>query len=195
MEFAERRAKLEPRLLAAQNADREKATKLGAVWDHAGEQAQLGNYENAFKALTRLEGAIDGLLASAPQSSEERFGIEKGIVAKRKFLLTRFKEIPKEIRPLLGDIRDGLLEEGVDDDPDELMSAIDLALQEFCRELQDEIDSSINSGDSGQLAGLKDRVLSNELITHLMANPYFDGSRIQSAMLDALTEVEKTLVA
>ena len=63
-QFTQRRNALEPRLLEAQKADRDKAAKLGAVWDYANKQAQAGNFANAFQSLERLETAIDGLLAA-----------------------------------------------------------------------------------------------------------------------------------
>ncbi|MCM2369898.1 hypothetical protein [Aporhodopirellula aestuarii] len=69
--FAQRIKSLEPRLLAAQKADREKATKLGAVWGYANDQAQANNFANALKALDRLTTAIDGVLKAAGSAPVE----------------------------------------------------------------------------------------------------------------------------
>lgn len=70
-EFARQRDVLEPRLLEAQRADREKATQLGAVWTYANEQAQANNLTNAFQALDRLETAIQGILSRAAEAAAE----------------------------------------------------------------------------------------------------------------------------
>jgi hypothetical protein len=72
MEFAARRNALEPRLLEAQLADRERATKLGAVWDYADEQARNGDFESAFTALGRLEAAIDQIRTESTASTQTR---------------------------------------------------------------------------------------------------------------------------
>ncbi len=65
-EFVRRRDALEPRLLEAQKRDREKATKLGAVWDFANSQAESMNFDTAMKGLDRLATAIDGILLASP---------------------------------------------------------------------------------------------------------------------------------
>lgn len=64
-EFVRRRDDLEPRLLEAQKMDREKATKLGAVWDFAVSQAEARNFDTAMKGLDRLATAIDGVLSAS----------------------------------------------------------------------------------------------------------------------------------
>lgn len=65
-EFVRRRDALEPRLLEAQKMDREKATKLGAVWDFANSQAEAMHFDTAMKGLDRLATAIDGILVASP---------------------------------------------------------------------------------------------------------------------------------
>lgn len=72
IQFTARRDALEPRLLEFQKADREKATKLGAVWSYADEQVQANNFANAFKALDRLETALDGVLGAPAKADAEQ---------------------------------------------------------------------------------------------------------------------------
>ena len=192
--FTSRREELEPRLLEAQKADREQATRLGGVWGYAGEQAEAGAFDKAHGALDRLEKFIDDILKSVSVDSPQ-LGIEKGIVEKRKFLLTRFRDIPLEIEPHLQTVRMKIEDSAVDDDPYELVAAIEAGLQSLYDELQDEIDNAINAGDSSVIAGLKSRVRGNELVKHLLENEFVDGSKFQSAILDALDEVEKKLVS
>lgn len=67
-EFAARRDALEPRLLQAQRANRDKATQLGADWSFANEQAQSGNFDRAWQAFEKLETAINAILTSSPGS-------------------------------------------------------------------------------------------------------------------------------
>lgn len=64
-QFSERLTVLRPRLLEAQQKDRERATKLGAVWDYARQQSEAGNFKNAFQALDRLEVAIKQVMGDA----------------------------------------------------------------------------------------------------------------------------------
>lgn len=83
--FEERRAAIEPQLLKAQAADREKATKLGAVWQMALEKGEGGNYAAALKAFDALEQAIAGILkATEGMSDAQRLGIREGIVAEMR---------------------------------------------------------------------------------------------------------------
>lgn len=80
--FDERRAALEPLLLKAQAADREKSLKLGAVWQMALEKGEDGGYAAALKAFDALEQAIAGVLkATEGLSDAQRLGIREGIVA------------------------------------------------------------------------------------------------------------------
>ena len=69
--WEQRRDALEPRLLEAQAANRDKATKIGTVWNYASEQAAAGNYANSFKALDRLEQAINGILGIPSDKAPE----------------------------------------------------------------------------------------------------------------------------
>jgi len=191
--FFRRRDILEPRFLEAKRADPEKATKLAAVWDYANAQAQDDNLKNALTALGRLEKAVDELLSSPTQSDADRFGIDSGIVEKRKFLVTRFKQIPIEIKPHLDAVVLKISDRNADADPDELATEMETALQAFYDELQGEIDDCINAGDASRISGLKSRVSSNELVNHLIKNPFTDGTRFQTAILAALDEVEQKL--
>jgi hypothetical protein len=62
-------------------------------------------------------------------------------------------------------------------------------------EIQDEIDASINSGDTKAISGLRNRVIADSLIGHLAKNPLIDGSSFQKLVLDALGEVENKLAS
>ena len=191
--FAKRRDELEPRLLEAQKADRDGATRLGGIWGYANDQADASNFEKAHATLDRLEKAIEEAINKS--SKVDAFGIPKGLVEKRKFMLTRLKQIPIEIKPELESVKSKIIDENADENPDELVSGLDDAFQTLFEELENEINDSINQGDSGALKGLKTRVTQHEVVKLMLENPFTDGSKFQSAILDALDEIEQNLAS
>ena len=183
-------AEMEPRYLEAlKSAPGDAASKLRVVFTYATEQAEAGQFDKALASLKRLEPLIAEALASPGKTPE----IAAGTVEKRKFLLTRFKQIPGEIRPEVNKLKASIAREVPDEDPDELGSAIEASLQSFYDEIQDEIDKAINSGDMKVMSGLKGRVMKNELISHLFDNPLTDGSKFRESLIGALEEVEAKL--
>lgn len=187
-EFATWKTKLEPELLKAQKHDREQATRLGSVWDYALTQADSGEYSKATQAFGRLEKLIEEIL-----SKESPAVVEAGIVEKRKFMITRMQELPAEIRPELKTLRDKIVEDSPDEDADQIVDAVRDDLEVLFRILRDELDQAINAGDSKMLKGVRDRVLKNELVSHLAKSTLMDGTSFQKAVIKALDEVETHL--
>lgn len=191
-QFRQRQQALEASFLEACRVDFEQKSKLQIDWNAAETQANQNDLATANQTLDRLEKAIQTILSTEDPTSGT--GIEQGTVEKRSFLATRFQQIPVEIQPHLESVKTRIIEQDADGNPEELIGLLESALQELFDELQDEIDESITAGDSRRIAGLKSRVTSNPVVQHLVQNPFVDGSRFQSAIMDALDEVEQKLV-
>jgi hypothetical protein len=152
-EFAKRREALEPRLLEAQKVDRDKATKLGAVWDYANEQAQAGKYPNAFTALDRLETAIaQSLTAATVNKSNNAPQTEpRGPVAYGKLLL-EWRAAQQRVADNIAALGQAILaREDVRSDPRlakvrEAVTAMPALVPAFGEELKDLIDTAMNAG-------------------------------------------------
>lgn len=166
--------------------------KFRAVMTFAMEKASLSSFADAIKALERLKPSLEQALGT---TREEGMGIESGIVEKRKFLLERFREIPAELQPLLDDLKDAIIEDAADEDPSEIIAEFERGFRTLFGELQREIDSSINSGSTQLLAGLKERILSNDMVNLLVENPFTEGSEFRERILEALTEIETELTS
>ncbi len=191
LEYERKLAALQPSYKKSLEDKLGDTSKFRTVMAYVLEQAEAGVFANAIKALDRLAIAIEQALSAGVQET----GIQTGIVEKRKFLLTRMKEIPIEIRPLFNDLKDAIIEDMADEDPSEITAAFELGLQTLYDELQNEFDKSINAGSTDLLRGLADRVLKNELVQLLVENPFTDGSEFQSKILDALTEIETKMTS
>jgi hypothetical protein len=138
------------------------------------------------------ETDVDPDATAASKTSAE---IPKGIVEKRKFLLTRWRQLPVDLRPEVENFKAAVEQAVPEEDPDELGDAIEEALQAFYDELQDEIDRAINAGDMGVIKGLKSRVSAHPLVKHLVENPMVSGTGFQSLLIEALEEMEAKLAA
>ena len=110
-------------------------------------------------------------------------------------MLERFREIPAELQPLLDDLKDAIIEDAADEDPSEIIAEFERGFRTLFGELQREIDSSINSGSTQLLAGLKERILSNDMVNLLVENPFTEGSEFRERILEALTEIETELTS
>jgi hypothetical protein len=143
-----------------------------------------------FAQATKLLDELESLVQPTPA----RTGIPQGIVAKRQFLLTRWKQIPAEIAPELDKLNQAIAAAHPEiKNLPKLRAVIERQLQMLFDELQNEIDAAINKGDMSALAGLRARVLKHGFVNHLMANPFVSGTKFQSAILNAIQEVEQRM--
>jgi len=157
-EFAAQRDALEPQLLEAQRIDREKATKLGAVWDYANEQAAAGNYDNALKAFSRLKTAIAGVLAAAPTTDAARHGIPENIVEERKkFLTSRWQQVVSDVSLEVDKLAPVMTDVLPDSVAKELLDGVQKGLAEFYDELNDAIFKT-NSASEGDMSSVDQAV-------------------------------------
>ncbi len=198
--FGQKFAELEPDYLEAVKAapGNEVAegliSRLKAIWNLAGAKAEGGAYPVALRAFEAV--VKEDLFNKIKEARGSGAGIEKGLVEKRKFLVTRFQQILPVLNAEMAKLKVAItaeLPEG--EDPDELTTRIQSYLESFVGDLQDEIDDAITAGNMKQVAGLRARIEGDEMLKHLLSNPFVDGAKFQSEVLDAVSEVEAKLAA
>jgi hypothetical protein len=127
--------------------------------------------------------------------------IPSGIVAKRKFLIERWQKIPPQINANLKALKDAIAREMPSEDAEELTKLSEEYLDEFYGEMKEAIDDDINSGDSqyksaiDTIRAFRVEIASEPLIQHLRTNPLGANVDVESILLGALSEVEKTLAS
>lgn len=179
-------AELEPEYLEILASRPPDAGKLRAVMDYANGQAEAGQYGKAANALDQLQKLMAAARSGAGAGVED-----KGqLVRQRTFMLERWAKIPPQLRGQLGALRKAVTDSGADDDPDGLVDAIELELDELLDELQDEMDAAINAGSTRGLRGVRARFEDNELVQHLRNGPGIDASKLLTAVFDAVDEIE-----
>lgn len=164
------------------------------------EQEKDKAYERALKALDKLKPLVAQALAvQGPGGASQE--IAKGIVKKRQFLLQRWSAIPGEITADLRSLKEEMVDQNADEDPDELMEAIEKRLSQFYGDMKDALDDSINSGDGNYvktidaIKSFKTEIQADPLIQHLQKNPLTGDVSVESILIGALDEVEQNLAS
>ncbi len=185
-------------LEALKKADSKLASQLKVVYTYATEQAEALAYDRALQGLQRLAPLIAQALAVVGQggaSSE----IASGIVEKRKFLASRWDQIPKEVASDLNALKTAISQSVPDENPDELVARINEYLKDFWSDMRDEIDKAINSGDStykSAITAIKDfkaEVGQNPMVQHLERNKVGADLSVEGILMSALQEVQDNL--
>jgi hypothetical protein len=138
-------------------------------------------------------------------SPEEKSGTANerspGMVAKRIFLLERWQKIPPQVSANLKALQEAIARELPEEDAGHLISLAEDYLDDFYEEMKDAIDDDINSGDAqyksaiAAIHAFREKIASEPLIQHLKSNPLGAPVDIESILLGALSEVEKTLAS
>lgn len=144
----------------------------------------------------------------APDSEEqaraealEKTGIAEGTVRKRAFLMTRWRQIPAELKAEIDRLKDAMIEHVPEEDPADLAKSMQAKLDEFCVEMQDALDDAINAGDPGYKKSValidtfRVQVSSDPLVQHIMDNPFEGGTDIETVLLTAFDDMQKELAA
>jgi hypothetical protein len=178
----------------APNPEIEKlVARLRTIWNFATAQAEAGDLKKALAAFQRIESEK---LFAAITTARSTQGTPTGLVEKRKFLLTRWKQIPPLLGAELNNLKKAIVQQVPDEeDAEELTAAMDDYLETMLTEIQDQIDNALNAGDMSVFKGMKDRLQADELVQHLVKNPFIQGSAFQSLVLEALQEIESKLAA
>jgi hypothetical protein len=213
--FVARREPLEARLLEAKRADPDKATKLGAVWDYAGEQATAGAFDKATTALDRLEKALDEILAAPAKTDAERFGIEEGLVAvTRDKLVAAFEKsklvwertrgsIQKELQKL----EKSILDQSQEEEDYEVIQAnsdnVYVALDELDDELIEVLEQALEADDDKMQAEYhararqvvqryRDFLSADDFLSEVDDNP-FTTIKVNSTLEASLAALDNSL--
>lgn len=199
-------ARLQPQIDRASRgglapAQQEALQKVQMAWNLAKESADAGNFERGLLILQKLEagGVLAGLVGTpggtAPGGDAPQGDGRGRIVRQRTFMIQEWSKVPGELRTRLAGLRSLLIDSEADEDPDELVDAIQDALESLLEEIRDEMDDAINAGDPGRFAGLRKRMDSHPLMTHLASAPDFDGGALRRAVEDALDRIERGMLA
>jgi len=196
-EFASQRKRISetlPNRLAEYNDLVQKAEQL----------ASSGQYQEAIQ-LAMQAGEIDGLARSASITESVKDSIPEGIVAERKkFLLSRWQEAIRMSRVQVEQIGSAVSAHVPDENPSELVQAINAGLDDFCSDLNDAITDA-QTATSANLTGLdralnvikdyRSKIKTDELIQHLESaqGALGVGIKVQDALLSALDEIENKL--
>lgn len=184
--FANRLKEFKPDLDKALALPAAAETNLKELMANVRDAAGKKDFTAALEALEQAAAVVTKLLGPASE-------IPEGIVAKRSFLLTRWKQIPLDVREQVREIQQAMAAALPDVDSQALGAAIDDYVTGLLEQVQDEIDASIQSGDSSSIRGMKQRILGDALFHELIDNPFTDGDKIQEVIEVALDEVETAL--
>jgi hypothetical protein len=129
--------------------------------------------------------------------------IPTGIVAKRTFLIERWKKIPGELSEQVGQLGNAIATRLPHEDDARIRTAVGERLSAFTGSLQKDLDAaiitSINAGDAtyGAVAAatrqFRARIASDPLVQYLKGMSLYDGSKVEAAYLRALDEVDAAL--
>lgn len=154
-----------------------------------------------------LESDIEDLPPDAEDEGEtgDPDAIPTGIVAKRVFLIERWKKIPAELSVELGRLGQAIATRLPHEDDAQIRTAVAARLSAFTEGLQNDLDAaittSINAGDAkyGAVAAatrqFRARIASDPLVQYLKGMKLYDGSQVEAAYLRALDEVDAALTS
>ncbi len=202
--FKERLAALVPQIKQAASTPAGDAAKLKA--SEAGLFARKSDFVLANALLDEAEAALKGsAVATSPSTqsfnapTDASPGIAPGLVAKRKFLIERWKRIPPEISADLKRLQQAIERDIPDEDADLLIELSEDYLNDFFDDMKEAIDDDINSGDAQYKNAIKTigdfrtKIASEPLIQHLKANTLKAEVTVESILLGALDEIEQAL--
>ena len=179
--------------------------KIKTVFGFAVERAESERFGSALVALKNLGGLLDAAeKTGAPKESDV---IEEGIVeARKKFVESRWQTALRNVRIDLGTLRPVIAMQNPEEDADDLVSAIEEAIDDFCGELSDAI-TTVNKAKDGDVKPIararklietyRKRIASDPLIAHLNDAEADLGTRVNvgAALTAALDEIDAKLAS
>lgn len=132
--------------------------------------------------------------------------IPKGKVAKRVFLIERWKKIPGELNVQLGVLNREVAAKVPQEDPDDFCKGVEEWFAKLVEDLQsdlnDAIDTSINAGDDSYSAvsdvirnGLRPRIANDQVVALFKKGSLLQGNAFEDAFTKAFDEIEAALTA
>ncbi len=197
-----RRQAVEKLFLAALQKQPANAGQLRAVLAFADGKAEANDFGKALQGLDSLEkllGAAGVGVGGASGSPASQTTGPKGLVAKRKFLVDRWKRVQADVTALVNKLGKAITAEMPGEDGAAIAGRINDRLELFYEEFNDSVIDSINEGDANYaeplkvVAEFKTKVQSDVLIQHLDANILAPGVQVGAVILAALDEAAGAL--
>jgi hypothetical protein len=202
--YTQRLRKVRDRYEQALREQHPESTKLRALMGFASEKAdEKKDYAAAAQALDVLDKLLSAPVAS-PGTGRPGAGAGD-LVAKRTFLLTRWRRIPADLWVELATLLKAIRTDYPAVDLASLGKGIDAKLGELIEQSQARlaaaVDEDINGGDrayrktAAQIRSVRGDVAANEMVTALRENAFTAGAAFEAAFAKALDEVEVALTA
>lgn len=152
-----------------------------------------------------IEDLPDDLELDDDAASDEE-ARPKGKVAKRVFLIERWKKIPGELNVQLGVLNRAIATKVPQEDPDDFCKGVEEWFAKLVEDLQsdlnDAIDTSINAGDDSYSAvsdvirkGLRPRIANDQVVALFKKGNLLQGNAFEDAFTKAFDEIEAALTA
>jgi hypothetical protein len=165
--------------------------------------------EVVFSIDPQLEGEAedDDATGIAPggTSGETPGGIPQGIVAKRAFLVERWRKIPAELRVQIADLNARIAHRLPHEDADGFCGRVTVWFDTIVAELQPgldaAVDEAINKGDgkyqavAAALTACRNRLATDELLVVMKQSDLLEGNAIEAAFTHAFDEIGTALTA
>jgi hypothetical protein len=183
----------------AQNAGPEAVKlieRLRVMWDFAEGKAQNGAYDSAMKAMLKI--GEEGLFARIRELQAAASGkpVSNKLVEQRKFLLTRWQQIPAELAGHVSDLQDGLGAQFPNENTAGDIAKLNGYLKTLLARLQDQIDKVIGGGANDiSLDAVRKEIDQDDVLSCLGKYPLGDGHAFRETILQAVEEVETHMAA
>lgn len=132
-------------------------------------------------------------------------GAANGLVAKRRFLVTRWQQIQLDLDAELKKLSAAIAAKVPEEDAEDVAGGVNRALGPLVAEvrdrLQDAVDEAVNAGDQTYAAVsvatsvLRRQIVGDELIGVLRSTTLMAGAGFERALTSALDEIEAQLTA
>jgi hypothetical protein len=183
----------------AQNAGPEAVKlieRLRVMWDFAEGKAQNGAYDSAMKAMLKI--GEEGLFARIRELQAAASGkpVSNKLVEQRKFLLTRWQQIPAELSGHVSELQADLAAQLPEEDTASAIAKLNGYLKTLLATLQGQIDKVIGGGASDiSLDTVRKEIDGDEVLSCLGKYPLGDGHAFRETILQAVEEVETHMAA
>jgi hypothetical protein len=158
---------------------------------------------NAAGDILEEDADPDDLDEAAAEPDADTGAVPEGVVAKRKFLIERWRQIPGELDVHLQRLKTDIAAKLPHEDPEDFGEGVRLTLKRLTdaveADLNDAIDASINAGDAkyaavaDALGRLRKRVSEDAMVSFLRRTSLFPGRPVEAALLKAFDEIDAAL--
>jgi hypothetical protein len=178
---------------AATALSADQMAKFDALVQKANDLAKQGEFQAAVEIALRIAD-IAAAGVKKQRETERADVIPENVIEQRKFLATRWKQIPVEFKSELDILRKRFEKDIPQRNAAGLCAKIESYLQELFDKAQIEIDDASSAGDASMLKGLSERVLGDRAVDLLVNDPVVACTNLEAKIVDTLGELEASLV-